>query len=118
MQAELHKKYDLRSRKRSRVQDNEGEQQDSIPPPMATPLQKDPTKQVSNKKQPVNSLNRTNVQQGESSQNKSIDTNILERVVPVPKQVANSRKSEEKPKKNVKQTHAFNLKKELEKVKI
>ena len=26
MQAELHKKFNLRSRKRSRVQDNEGEQ--------------------------------------------------------------------------------------------
>ena len=75
-------------------------------------------KQVSNGKQPVNLLNRTNVQQGESSQNKSIDTNILERVVPVPKQAANSRKCEEEPEKNVKQTHAFNLTKELEKVKI
>ena len=38
MQAELHQKYDLRSRKRSRVQYNEGEQQGSIPPPMETPL--------------------------------------------------------------------------------
>ena len=95
MQDELHKKYDLRYIKRSRVQDNEGEQEGSIPPPMVTPQQKDPTKQVSNGKQPVNSLNRTNVQQGESSQNKSVDTNILERVVLVPKQAENSRKSEE-----------------------
>ena len=118
MQVELHSMYDLRSRKRSRVQDNEGEQQGSIPPPMATPQQKDPVKQVSKGKQPVNSLNRTNVQQAESSQNKSVDTDILERVVPVPEQVENSRKSEEEPENNVKKTHAFSLEKELEKVKI
>ena len=48
MQAKLHKRYNLRSRKRSRVQDNEGEQQDSISPSMATPQRKDPVKQVSN----------------------------------------------------------------------
>ena len=95
MQAKLHKKYDLRSRMRSRVQDNEGEQQGSIPPPMATPQQKDPAKQVSNGKQPVNSLNRTNVQQGQYSQNKSFGTNILERVFLVPEQAENSIKSEE-----------------------
>ena len=87
MQAELHKNYDLRSRKRSRVQYNEFEQQGFIPPPMPTPKQKDPVKQVSKGKQLVNSLNRTNVQQAESSQNKSVDTNILERVVLVPEQV-------------------------------
>ena len=75
---------------------------------METPQQKDP----------VNSVNRTNVQHGESSQNQSVDTNILERVVLVPEQAVNSRKSEEEPEKNVKQTHAFSLKKELEIVKI
>ena len=42
----------------------------------------------------------------------------MERVVPVPKKVENYRKSEEEPEKNVKQTHAFSLTKELEKVKI
>ena len=42
----------------------------------------------------------------------------MERIVLVPKQAANSRKSEEEPEKNVKQTHAFSLTKELEKVKI
>lgn len=67
MQAELHKKYNLRSRKRSRVQDSEGEQQDSAPPPMATPQQRDPVKQVNNGKQPENSVNRTKLKQGESS---------------------------------------------------
>ena len=118
MQVELHKKYDLRSRKRSRVQENEGEQQGSIPPPMATPQQKDPVKQASNGKKPTNSLKRTNVQQAESSQDKSVDTNILERVVPVPEQAVDSRKSEEEPEKVVKQTHAFSLEKQLEKVKI
>ena len=66
----------------------------------------------------VNLVNRIDVQQGEPSQSKSIDTNIFERVVLVPEQVTNSRKSEEEPEKNVKQTHAFSLKKELEKVKI
>ena len=38
LEVELHKNYDLRSRKRSRVLDNEGEQQGSFPPPMTTPL--------------------------------------------------------------------------------
>ena len=61
MQAELHKMYDLRSRKRSRVQDIEGEKQGSIPPPMATPQQNKPVKNSSKGKQPVNSLKRTNV---------------------------------------------------------
>ena len=118
MQDELHKNYDLRSRKRSRVKDNEGEQQYSIPPPMATPQLKDPVKQVSSEKQPANSVNRTDMQQGEPSKNKSIDTNILERVVHVPEQATSARKSEEEPENNVKQTHAFSLTKELEKVKI
>ena len=58
------------------------------------------------------------VQQGESSQNKSVDNNILDRVVPVPEQEENYRKCEEEPENNVKQTHAFNLTKELEKDKI
>lgn len=44
MKAKLHKNYDLRSRKKSRVQYNEGEEQGSIPPPMVTPQQKDPIK--------------------------------------------------------------------------
>ena len=37
MQAELHKKYDLRSRKRSRIQENEGEQQVHAPLKKVTP---------------------------------------------------------------------------------
>ena len=61
MQVELHKKYDLRSRKRSRVHDNECEQQGSIPHPMATPQQKDHVKRVSKGKKPINSLTITNV---------------------------------------------------------
>ena len=61
MQAELHKKYDLRSRKRSRVQDNEGEQQDSIPSPMATPQQNNSVKQADKGKQPVNPIDITEV---------------------------------------------------------
>ena len=68
---------------------------------MATPQQKDPVNHVSKGKQPVNSLNRTNVQQGESSQKKSVDTNILETFVLVPEQVKNSRKSEEEPEINL-----------------
>ena len=58
------------------------------------------------------------MQHVESSQNKLVDTNILERVVPVPEQATNSRKSEEEPEKNIQQIHSFNLTKELEKVKI
>jgi len=56
------------------------------------------------------------VQQGESSQNKSLDTNILDRVVYEHEQGENSRKSEQEPENNIKKTHAFNLTKELEKV--
>lgn len=59
MQAELHKKYDLRSRKISRVQDDEGEQQDYVPSPIATPPQKNSVSQADKGKQPVNLVNRT-----------------------------------------------------------
>jgi len=51
MQAELHKKYDLRSRKRSRNQKNESEQQISTSSPKATPQESQPTKQVNKGKQ-------------------------------------------------------------------
>ena len=57
------------------------------------------------------------MQQAESSQNKLVDTNILETVVLIPEQAVDPRKSEEEPEKVVKQTHAFSLEKELEKVK-
>ena len=46
MQAELHKKYDLRSRKRSRTQDDEQQQQESVPSPMTTPQPKNSIKQL------------------------------------------------------------------------
>ena len=39
MHAELHKKYDLRSKKRLRTQDDEGQELESIPTSMVTPLQ-------------------------------------------------------------------------------
>lgn len=37
MQAELHKKYDLRSKNRLRTQDDEEKEPDLVPSPMATP---------------------------------------------------------------------------------
>jgi len=50
MQAELHKKYDLSSRKRSRSQEDEGEQQVLAPLQKATPQEQEPqpTKQLNN----------------------------------------------------------------------
>lgn len=42
MHAELHKKYDLRSRKRSRSQEDEGEQQVPAPLQKETPQEKEP----------------------------------------------------------------------------
>ena len=51
MQTELHKKYDLRSRKRSRVQENEGEQQVPTPSQNATPQEVHLAKQVNKGKQ-------------------------------------------------------------------
>ena len=44
MQAELHKKYDLRSKKRLRTQDDEEKESKLVPTPMVTPLQKNPIK--------------------------------------------------------------------------
>lgn len=75
------------------MQDNAGEKKGSILPPMVTPC-----KTFYNGKKTTNSLKRTNVQQAESSQDKSVDTNNLERVFRVLEQVADSRKSEEEPK--------------------
>ena len=69
---------------------------------MVTPQQKDLVKQVNNRKQPINSFNRIDVQQGEPSQRKSIDSNILERVLPVPIQTTNSRKGGEETEKKFK----------------
>ena len=40
MQSELHKNYDLRSKKRLRTQDNEEKESEAAPAPMATPLKK------------------------------------------------------------------------------
>ena len=50
MQAELHKKYDLRSRKRSRNQENESEKKVSTSSPKATPQESQPAKQVNKEK--------------------------------------------------------------------
>ena len=52
MQAELHKKYDLRSKNRLRTQDDEEEE--SVPTPMATPLQKNQIKKLDKGRQPMN----------------------------------------------------------------
>lgn len=46
MQSELHKKYDLRSKKRLRTQDDEVKESESLPTPMPTPLQKDQIKKL------------------------------------------------------------------------
>ena len=40
MQAELHKKYDLRSKKRLRTHDDEEKELESVPSPMVTPQSK------------------------------------------------------------------------------
>jgi len=44
MQSELHKKYDLRSKKRLRTQYDEEKEPESVPAPMETPLQKNQIK--------------------------------------------------------------------------
>ena len=44
MQADLHNKYDLRSRKRSRTQDDEEQQQELVSSPMETPQSKNSLK--------------------------------------------------------------------------
>ena len=57
-------------------------------------------------------------QQAEASQNKSNDSNILEKIVTVPEQHANPNKNQEKYENFTKQSQSFNLSRELEKVKI
>ena len=66
----------------------------------------------------MNSVNGNEKQQVEASQNKSIDSNILEKIVIVPKKNSNSNKNQEEPEKIIKQNQNFSLSKELEKIKI
>lgn len=63
MQVELHKKYDLRSRKRSRLQDNVEEQTDQI-------VQQQSPSQVDKGKQQINKVPTITTQHGEISNNK------------------------------------------------
>lgn len=58
MQAVLHKKYDLRSKKRLRTQDDEGEELESVPTSMVTPLQKNPIKKLDKWKKSLNQEKR------------------------------------------------------------
>ena len=95
MQEELHKKYDLRSRKRSRMQDDKVQQQELVPSPMVTPQSKNSVKQSDKGKQPMNPVSGTKKQQAENSQNKSIDNNSLEKVVTVPKHISNPSRNQE-----------------------
>ena len=64
MQAELHKKYHLRSRKISRSQENEGEQQVLAFSRKATPQESQPEKQVNKGKQQLNANGKTQIFQG------------------------------------------------------
>ena len=65
------------------MQDDEEQQQESVPSPMATPQSKNSVKQSDKGKQPMNPVSGNEKQQAKTAQNKSIDTNNLEKVVTV-----------------------------------
>ena len=54
MQAELHKKYELRSRKRLRTRNDEEKELESISSPMATPQPENSVKHLDKGKKPIN----------------------------------------------------------------
>ena len=94
MQVELHKKYDLRSRKISRTQDDEEKEPKLVPSPMVTPQPKNSVKQWDKGKQPINSVKENEKQQDEASQSKSNDSNILEKIVTVPEKHTNPNRNQ------------------------
>lgn len=108
MQAELHKKYDLRSRKRSRSQENESERQVPASSPKATPQESQPAKQVNKGKQQQNANGKTKILQGESLQNQS-GKFPLEKLVSIPQVILVMKKGEDENEKNAKQGHLFSL---------
>lgn len=67
MHAKIHKKYDLISRKRSRIQENEDEQQVLAPLQKAIPQEPQRAKQLNKGKQQYNTNRRTQILQQESS---------------------------------------------------
>ena len=66
----------------------------------------------------MNSVNGNENQQAEASKNKSIDSNILEKIVTVLEKNANSNKNQEEPEKIIKHNQDLSSSKELEKIKI
>ena len=82
-----------------RAQDDEGEESESVPNSMATPLQKNPIKKPDKGKQPMNQEKEKEKQQAEAPQIKSNDPNILEKIVTIPDQHANSNKNQEESEK-------------------
>ena len=117
MQTELLNKYDLRLRKRSRNQENESEQQVSTSSPKATPQESQPAKQVNKGKQQQNANGKTQILQGESSQDQT-EKIPFEKLVSIPQVIPVMKKGEDENERTIKQGHLFSLTKELEKVKI
>ena len=66
----------------------------------------------------MNPVSGIEKQHDETSQNKTIDTNNLEKVVTVPEKISKSSRNQKEPKNIFKQKQAFSLSKEIEKVKI
>lgn len=83
MQVELHNKYDLRLKKRSRNQENESEQQASTSSPKVTSQESQSAKQVNKGKQQQNANSKTQILQGESSQDQP-EKISLEKLVSIP----------------------------------
>lgn len=94
MQAKLHKKYDLRSRKRSRRQEDEGEQQVPALLQKAAPQEPQPAKQLNKGKQQQNTSSKTQMLQGESSQDKS-EKIPLEKLVSIPQEISVMKRGED-----------------------
>lgn len=117
MEVELHKKYDLRSRKRSRSQEQEGEQQVPTPLPKATPQEPQLAKQVNKGKKQQNTTSKSQILQGESSQDKS-EKIPLGKLVSIPQDISVIKRGEDENEKNTKQGHVFSLTKELKKIRI
>ena len=108
----------MRSKKRLKTQGGEEKESELVPTPIATPLQKNPIKKSDKGKQPKNQEKEKEKQQANASQIKHNDPNMLEKIVIVSDQIADSKRNQEEPEKLTKQNQTFSLPKELEKVKI